>query len=77
MVCFLEKGTTLRPSPIVARNFLGSKSDFFLAGTVAAINDFSWREDTLENYCRMGVKKGVHFCSEFLKSAVGPMKSAA
>jgi hypothetical protein len=46
----------------VARNFLGSKSDFFLAGT-AAINDFSWRGDTLKNCFRMRIAKDVHFCS--------------
>src|SRR6266851_2513502 len=35
--CFLGKATTFRPSPIVARNFFGSKSRFFLAGTLGAI----------------------------------------
>lgn len=54
---------TLLPSPIVARNFLGSKSRF-LAGTGDALND-SPGVATLPNILPEFKSQSVHFCTEW------------
>ena len=69
IVSFLEKVTTLRPSPIVARNFFGSKSRFFLAGRASAMEEGSpGAEVHASASCQNGIGKDVHFCSQLPES---------
>jgi hypothetical protein len=57
----------------VARNFLGSKSPFFLADLVGGTKGFHLRGAIplriLSKWC---ATKDVHFCSELIKTAGGP-----